>query len=371
MKIIVAFTTLLLSTNGVFAQQSPQQSAYPAHSMAPVSQFQTAAPVHLKAVLPGSASPVKPDIKDRSVNGQVIFTVYLRPLYTTTIHLPAKVTSVAVGAPTLFEAEHSKDEPNLVFVKPSTHAPAESNLLVAMGNGQTVSIRLVSSGMTESPSPVPVDFVVDYASPHSLLSTVNGGPSVPIDKQSLTDVPSPTAHQQPGSVAIENFGPLDAAYQQQSDLASPVWITGHELSKQIFKDKYASSDFAVSLGKISQQEDNKMILPYSMVNVSDHWIQVLQPQVEIANPKAKKKENKKHPQALAESVPIIDMRISSPQRLAPLQRLDGALEISRPGFKLHNEIMMMAFAISSQADTPVLIPITFVAPEQEQAYGNQ
>src|SRR5246127_4505064 len=52
--------------------------------------------------------------------------LHLRPLFTTTIRPPEPVTSVSVGAPTLFEVEHSAEEPRLVFVKPSTKQPATS-----------------------------------------------------------------------------------------------------------------------------------------------------------------------------------------------------------------------------------------------------
>jgi len=65
-----------------------------------------------------------------------------------------------VGAPTLFEVEHKDSEPNLIFVKPSTHLPAESNLLIALASGETISIRLISPGDVGSTDPT--DFVVDY-----------------------------------------------------------------------------------------------------------------------------------------------------------------------------------------------------------------
>jgi hypothetical protein len=65
-----------------------------------------------------SQSDVKPAVTDLRVSGHSVTDLHLRPLFTTTIRLPEPVTSVAVGAPTLFEVEHSDQEPRLVFVKP-------------------------------------------------------------------------------------------------------------------------------------------------------------------------------------------------------------------------------------------------------------
>jgi hypothetical protein len=63
-----------------------------------------------------SASELRPTVIDLTVSGSTVTDVHLRPLFTTTIRLPEPVTSVAVGAPTLFEVEHSDEEPRLVFV---------------------------------------------------------------------------------------------------------------------------------------------------------------------------------------------------------------------------------------------------------------
>ena len=59
---------------------------------------------------------MKPAVTDLPISGNSVTDLHLRPLFTTTIRLPEAVTSVAVGAPTLFEVEHSDQEPRLVFV---------------------------------------------------------------------------------------------------------------------------------------------------------------------------------------------------------------------------------------------------------------
>jgi hypothetical protein len=62
------------------------------------------------------------------VDGKVV-VLDLGLRFATTIRMPESVSSVVVGDSTLFKVEHSDKEPELVFVKPLTMEPAESNLL--------------------------------------------------------------------------------------------------------------------------------------------------------------------------------------------------------------------------------------------------
>ena len=76
--------------------------------------------------------------------------LHLRPLFTTTIRLPDCVTSLAVGAPTLFEVEHS-DRGAKAGVRETQHASeaATSNLIIALQSGHEISMRLISDGEKE------------------------------------------------------------------------------------------------------------------------------------------------------------------------------------------------------------------------------
>ena len=73
---------------------------------------------HAQQLTTVTATPadVKPTVSDLSISGHSVTDLHLRPRFTTTIRLPEPVTSVAVGAPTLFEVEHSDQEPRIVFV---------------------------------------------------------------------------------------------------------------------------------------------------------------------------------------------------------------------------------------------------------------
>ena len=112
---------------------------------------------------------VHPNLEFVPTSNEVVRDMHLRPLFTSTIHVGEAVSSLVVGAPTLFEVEHKDSEPNLIFVKPSTHLPAESNLLIALASGETISIRLISPG--DAGSTDPTDFVVDYRGRKSMFES--------------------------------------------------------------------------------------------------------------------------------------------------------------------------------------------------------
>ena len=110
-----------------------------------------------------------PNLEFVPTSNVIVRDMHLRPLFTSTIHVGEVVRSLVVGAPTLFEVEHKDSEPNLIFVKPSTHLPAESNLLIALASGETISIRLISPG--DAGSTDATDFVVDYRGRKSMFES--------------------------------------------------------------------------------------------------------------------------------------------------------------------------------------------------------
>jgi NAD(P)-dependent dehydrogenase (short-subunit alcohol dehydrogenase family) len=61
-----------------------------------------------------------------------VTVLHLRPEFESTIHLPEEVTSVVLGSPGAFKAEHSEGEPNYVYVKPIRREASQSNLLIAL-----------------------------------------------------------------------------------------------------------------------------------------------------------------------------------------------------------------------------------------------
>jgi hypothetical protein len=288
---------------------------------------------------------VKPRVSNLSISGDAVTDLHLRPLFTTTIRLPEPVTSVAVGAPTLFEVEHSDQEPRLVFVKPSSKEAAASNLVIALQSGHEISMRLLSDG---SGGTTAVDFVVNYRPQQSFLI---GSTDTAVQ---TADTPS---EEKPKAVPV-----IDQALKKQAEIATPEWVGGPAKNARNEDGKAAGKPMLAALGDV-REKGEEMLVAYSVMNTTDHWIEVLPPQVELNSPNLdgdKEKEKKKH-EILAEQVPITDYRLNA-RRLAPGERADGAVQFARPGFKQNRDSLLLQLATASAVDTPILLPLPFVAP---------
>ena len=311
----------------------------------------------------GAAAPVPVDghIENRAVDSSMVGEVHCKPLYISTIHLPVDVTSIAVGAPTLFTAEHVENESRLVYVSPTTHDPAESNLLIALANGETVSLKLISSGGVAAK--YDVDFVLNYTPEQSLLAFA--GPletglasAAPLSTSPLTAAPSSRSLRSPRDVrTVQPVSVIDSALATQSEIATPHWITADDLVKLDKANAKATRAIAASLGRTVQVGDTMMV-SYSVLNVSRKWVQVLAPQIQLGNPVLKKPSKKG---ILAEVVSIQDFR-QDVTKLAPGERLDGVVQFSRPSFKQRKETLLLQIATADAVDHPVVVPLPFVAP---------
>src|SRR6185437_13631716 len=80
--------------------------------------------------------------------------------YVSAVHLPESVSSIAVGDPSLFRAEHSDSEPELIFFKPLTAEPARSNAIIVTRNGTVLTLALVNSG--HAAPGAEVDFLLNW-----------------------------------------------------------------------------------------------------------------------------------------------------------------------------------------------------------------
>jgi hypothetical protein len=286
---------------------------------------------------------VDPAIVDLLISASTVTDVHLHPFFTTTIRLPDAVTSVAVGAPTLFKVEHSADDPRLVFIKPTTAKVATSNLIIALQSGQEISLRLLSDGSSTNS---PVDFVVNYEPRQSFLI----GSTDEVAGNSAS-VPDPLA--KPSAI--------DIALKQQSGVASPDWSTTNSGNADDSDRTDSGNPMLGALGAV-QERGQFMLAAYSVVNRSEHWIELLPPQVEIRSPNLGGKK-KKRDQVLAEQVPVSEYRLTA-RRLAPGERADVAVEFSRPGFKQSADHLVLELGTASAVDHPLMLPLPFVAPGQ-------
>ncbi len=279
-----------------------------------------------------SHEDVLPVISSLTISPETVTDLRLKPLYAATIRMPEPVSSVVVGAPTFFQAEHNEHEPELVIVKPITTQVAASNLLIATKSGQVVSLRLISDGAVSS-NTKPVDFVLTYKQRKGFLI----GPS------------EETSQANPASVKQDSSA-YESAYRQQANVSSPAWTTSH-------------GDLAASLGAVTEDGPDA-IVAFSVLNNSQRWIELLPPQVELGNPNGngnQSTDDRSKKKVLADQVAIRDFRFTQ-RRLAPGARADGVVRFVRPDFKQYQEHMQLVLATADAVNRPLLLDLPFTAP---------
>ena len=119
--------------------------------------------------LSATDAPVGARVATITINPREITVLHLRPEFESTIRMPEEITSVILGSPGEFKAEHNEGEPEYVYVKPITKEAAQSNLLIATKSGQHVTLELVSDGAGVTNQSQPVDFLIEYRAARSFL----------------------------------------------------------------------------------------------------------------------------------------------------------------------------------------------------------
>ena len=281
---------------------------------------------------PATTNDVAPVISKLTISPDTVTDLRLKPFYAATIRMPEAVSSVVVGAPTLFLAEHSEHEPDLVVVKPITADPAVSNLLIATKSGLVVSLRLLSDG-SASGGAKPVDFVLIYKRRGSFL----------IGAVDETQTP-PARTVQAGPT------PYELALREQMQVSSPAWKNG-------------SGVIAASMGIVTGDGDD-VLVAFSVLNNTSHWVELLPPQVELANPNGKGSKNntedRNTKKVLADQVAVHEFRFTE-QKLAPGARADGVVRFERPDFKQHQEHLQLVLATADGVNRPLLLELPFTA----------
>ena len=286
-------------------------------------------------IAPAQDVRVVPRVTSTSIADGTVTLLHLAPGYTTSVKLPEEVSSVVIGDPATFKAEHSDSEPRLVFLKPITEQPAESNALITTKSGQEVTLHLVSPGKTDQDPKV--DFLVQYRPPDSLLVAVDRQGFLIADTRPITPAASSvnSSPRKPDPVANE----LEA----QKGISTPAW-QGKEL--------HAAVGASVSRG-------HETIVGFSILNDTKRTIELLPPQIELVGSARGKKDK----QIKAEPIPVSEYRMTS-RRLAPGERADGVVVFERPAFKESIEKLELQLARADQVDRPVLLPVPFTAASQ-------
>jgi hypothetical protein len=271
-----------------------------------------------------------------------VTVLHLRPEFESTIHLPEEVTSVVLGSPGTFKAEHSEGEPNYVYVKPIKREASQSNLLISTRSGQHVSLELINDG-TDGGS-TPVDFLLDYKPAGSFLVSATAPASAADGNKEAA------AHSADTSGKASAGAPpsaLELEYQQQQRINTPDW------------SKWENKQFETSLGDVRQWE-NQVAVSFSVLNTSGHAIEIVPPQIQIAGV-TKQKKKKKGKNIIADQLEIRDFRLSA-TRLEAGGRVDGVVLFDRPNYKQSTERLYLQLAQADKIDQPVLIHLPFTPP---------
>jgi hypothetical protein len=268
-----------------------------------------------------------------TLDTQSVTVLHLRPGYVSSVRLPEDVSSVVLGNPGTFKAEHSEAEPRLVFLKPTTASRAETNALITTRTGHEISLHLVSVGNSDRTGAV--DFVLQYDLPHSFLLGNSQSTFLIGETKSVVPEPLPSA--------VGSHAPATSTQEPVRPQRDP---NPHWQGKLL----------QVAVGRITER-DQQMTVEFSVLNASSKTIELLPPQIQLAG-----KSTEKHKKTVkADPVPIKDYTMTI-RRLPPGARADGVVVFNRPSFKESREQMLLQVAQAESVDQPVLVPVAFVAP---------
>lgn len=276
----------------------------------------------------------RPTIITVTLDPQSVTILHLRAGYVSSVRMPEEVSSVVLGDPANFRAEHSESEPRMVFIKPLNSRSMDTNVLITTISGRSVSLHLINDG--KSGSEEQIDFVLNYEPPRTMLVQ----PTV-----STFLVPDSTskANDTPNSPKLDR--PADEVKFQQS-IARPLW-QGKALLK-------------MAVGRMTEDADGHQLLAFSVFNTSQVAVELLPPQIMlVGNSPTDHKKNSK-----ADPLPCIDFRLLPGHRLPPGGRADGVIVFERPSFKESAEVIYLQIAQAEQVDHPVQVPIPFTSPNE-------
>ncbi len=295
-------------------------------------------------------SAVKARVETITIHADEVTPLHLRPEFESVILMPEAVTSVVLGSPGSFKAEHNEGEPDYVYVKPITKSPAQSNLLIATKSGAHVTLELISDGAGDAGSAQPIDFLIEYhASRGFLVSSDRGAFSIASGPDGEgNSAPGLTRHSRSASMSGVPTAStaLDAEYDQQVKINAPDWT------------KWEGKQIETSIGDI-RQWNNQTVVSYSIFNSSNQPVEIVPPQIQITGRPLKKK--KKGKGIISDQLEIRDYQLSA-TRLEPGGRADGVVLFDRPNFKQSTEKLFLQIAQANQVDRPILIRLPFTPP---------
>lgn len=292
----------------------------------------------------------KARVETVTIDAGDVTLLHLRPEFESVIHMPEEVTSVILGSPGNFKAEHSSEEPNYVYVKPITRDPAQSDLFIATKSGEHVTLELISNDTANDGPTQPVDFLIEYRASHSFLISSDPTLIATTKAAETTSEGSPTfGGTAAGSRTLSSSGSaIDVEFDQQERLNAPQWT------------KWEGQRIETAIGDM-RQSNNETVVSYSIFNSSDQPVEIVPPQIQLSGRKVEKKKKKEGNGIISDQLEIRDYRVST-TRLEPGGRADGVVVFDRPNFKQSTEKLFLQIAQADQIDRPILIRLPFTPP---------
>jgi len=320
-----------------------------------------------KPITDSEPTRVEPVILSRSSLDEKVVVLRVAPRIATSIRLPEPVNSVVVGDPETFQAEHSEREPELVTVKPITDHPAQTNLLITTTLGHQINLLLLSPGEPKAGSQA-VDVLLTYGKPKSgsFLVEEGGFPTSLVAETTRLGTetkPVATAGAQASPTVTQLVSLLKTGSTEAPRPADDT--AGEGLDKLLERQRraplptlYGQKPGEIEVGQrlkagVSEVVDGgkSVIVLFSVINPSNHAIELMPPQVQLGG-KIKKKWT------TAEQLSVTDYRLST-RRLGAGARADGVVVFERPAFKQANETLFLQMAESGAVDKPALAPVGF------------
>ena len=262
-----------------------------------------------------------------------VLVLHVRPGYVSSVRVLEEVSSVVLGDPGSFKAEHSEAEPQLVFFKATTAKPAQTNALITTKGGREISLGLVNQGKAEHSDVV--DYVLNCERPHSFLISSAHSSFVVADTRNVV---------QEGSSSIGSSEKPASGQEQQ--LMKPARLKDPRWQGKLLR---------VAVGQ-TIEKGQEMAVPFAVLNASSQTIELLPPQIQLAGTS----KDKHRREIKSEPVAVKDYSLTT-RTLAPGARADGVVVFERPSFKESRERLLLAVAQAEEVDRPVLAPIAFVA----------
>jgi hypothetical protein len=311
---------------------------------------------------------VRPQIVGRPVREGQVTTVYLAPRFATAIRMPDAVNSVVLGDPESFSAEHSEREPQIVFVKPISPDPAQTNLLISTARGYQANLLLISRGEPAGPQPS-IDFLMRYRPAGRFIiepstPSLSVAQTAALSAQDAKPVPADATEARVREASVTGRADEVRAVASSSRAAISAAGSGAATSRDSSSDldllleRQRKAPLPVLYGeRPGIARPGKQMLKAGVSEVIDLG-SIMPPQVQLAGQVKKGAIMRRRVWSNSEQLPVEEFRMSR-RRLGPGERADGVVVFRRPSFKQSNETLLLQIADSGAVDRPALAPIGF------------